>query len=68
MGRQGELTISMSLYDLITHDDPWRECFGGIECLACEEKVPFRSQVYNEGGTNDFVCMKCYDESDLQDE
>lgn len=51
---------------LIIHDDPWREFFGGIECMECEAKVPFRSKVYNEDETNDFVCTKCYDCATLQ--
>jgi len=46
---------------LIVHDDPWREYFGGIECMECEEKVPFRSKVYNEDETNDFTCVSCYE-------
>ena len=52
--------IHRNNYDLITHDDPWREKAGGIECLVCEDKVPYGSKVYNEGGTNDFLCLSCY--------
>ena len=55
----------MSELTLIIHDDHWREYFGGIECMQCEEKVPFRSEVYNDSGTNDFVCTKCYDYATL---
>lgn len=47
-------------FTLITHNDYWREYFGGIECDDCEEKTPFGSQVYNEDGTNNFLCVKCY--------
>jgi len=47
-------------FSLITHDDAWREYFGGIECQECEDKVPFGSQVYNEDETNNFLCVKCY--------
>lgn len=47
-------------YTLITHNDAWREYFGGIECQECEEKVSFGSQVYNEDETNNFLCVKCY--------
>lgn len=51
---------------LIVHDDPWREYFGGIECMECEEKVPFRSKVYNEDETNDFTCVSCYEYAKVQ--
>jgi hypothetical protein len=47
-------------WDITTHDEHWREYFGGIECLECEEKVPFGSKVYNEGGTNNYLCVKCF--------
>lgn len=59
----GEMEINPYAYDLIKHDDPWREKFGGIECLVCEDKVPYGSEVYNEGGTNDFVCVACVEEA-----
>lgn len=49
----------MSGYDLIKHDDPWREFFGGIECMICESKVPYGSEVFNDGGTNDYMCVAC---------
>ena len=52
-------------FSLITHNDAWREYFGGIECDDCEEKTPFGSQVYNEDGTNNFLCVKCFDNSSL---
>lgn len=54
-----------SNYSLITHDDAWREYFGGIECQECEEKVPYRSKVYNEDETNNFLCVKCFDNASL---
>lgn len=47
-------------FSLITHSDHWREYFGGIECDDCEEKIPFGSKVYNEDGTNNFLCVGCY--------
>lgn len=56
----GKMKINTNLYDLVKHDDSWREYFGGIECQECEEKVPYGSDVYNEGGTNNYLCVKCY--------
>jgi len=47
-------------FSLIVHDDPWREYFSGVECQECEQRVPYGSKVYNEDGTNNYLCVKCY--------
>lgn len=53
--------IHLGSYSLVKHNDPWREYFGGISCGECDNEVPFRSEVYNEDETNNYLCVSCYE-------